>query len=137
MPTISGHLRERLAALSASKSPTPLWVVLYIYAKATNTHGLGYWDGAELIDYLGPVVFPDVPAAYTSTKLAATMLNLVANHTVNNLANRIIKLPPGAQSYRTADCKIAIAYCLIHEVLPRLEVEYTTQLKERRGKSNE
>ncbi len=45
--------------LRLSQTPTPLWVVLYIYTTATRECYMNYMEGLiELVSYLSPIELP-------------------------------------------------------------------------------
>ena len=47
---------------SEDKTPTPLWVFLYIYNSANSECYINYMDGAEkLVRYLSPIEMPVLP----------------------------------------------------------------------------
>ena len=76
-------LTERMSALkevhdkdvtSDDKTPTPLWVLLYIYNTCNHECYTDYMEGAKiLVNYLSPIEMPVLPL--TSTPLPRILIN--------------------------------------------------------------
>ena len=73
---------------SEDKTPTPLWVLLYIYTYATNECYPQYYEGArELIKYLSPIYIP--PISHSKIKLPRA----VVGYEITELATILASSP--------------------------------------------
>ena len=81
---------EKLELLKLAQTPTPLWVLLYIYSKARDICYPMYLDGAEALhnwltsDRTVPLELPDIPTDYTLPHL------LEANYEQRELSKVIV-----------------------------------------------
>ena len=124
-------LTARLAALKVAnttevrsevKTPTPLWVFLYIHVKANNVSYAGYLLGArKLSSYLAPLEIP----SYPNFSVADIVPDLLRTFEMTKLAEFLVPPAPMSNEYlrKIRVMERAILDTMIEEVLPRFRKE--------------